>query len=195
MNNVLTQFGCAALLGAIAALPCFAQSLHGSTASVNRMYRHARNAGLSFYETAGGVKKAVASGRLVRVRPDSTNFVLHEVSYPYLRPMTLTFVKRLSRQYRKACGEPLTVTSAVRPETAQPANSVERSVHPTGMAVDLRKPKKASCLRWLRNTLLELEHTGVLEATEEHWPAHFHVAVYESAYRRYVARLTGRASS
>jgi nucleoid-associated protein YgaU len=55
------------------------------------------------------------------------------------------------------------------------------------MAVDLRKPRNARCLRWLRSTLLDLEDTNVLEATEEHSPAHFHVAVFPSAYTRYAA--------
>jgi len=53
------------------------------------------------------------------------------------------------------------------------------------MAVDLRKPD-GKCLRWLRSTLLELEDTGVIEATEEHNPEHFHVAVFPTKYTRYV---------
>jgi nucleoid-associated protein YgaU len=71
-------------------------------------------------------------------------------------------------------------------------NSADRSVHPTGMAVDLRKPTKRRCLTWLRETLLYLEAAGALEATEEHRPPHFHVAVYPGPYRRYVAR-SGRS--
>jgi hypothetical protein len=55
------------------------------------------------------------------------------------------------------------------------------------MAVDLRKPQVSSCLEWLRSTLLSLEKQGLLEATEEHSPAHFHVAVFPSQYGRYVA--------
>jgi nucleoid-associated protein YgaU len=55
------------------------------------------------------------------------------------------------------------------------------------MAVDLRKPDNSRCLRWLREALLELEGNGLIEATEEHHPAHFHVAVFSTPYRRYVA--------
>jgi nucleoid-associated protein YgaU len=94
-------------------------------------------------------------------------------------------VDRLSAQYMDACGEQLIVTSAVRPARRQPANSTERSVHPTGMAVDLRKPRNAKCLRWLRSTLLDLEDANLIEATEEHSPAHFHVAVFPTPYTRY----------
>lgn len=175
------------------ATPCVAQSLNGSRASVNRMYRQARAEKLAFYETARGVRKAVARGQLVELVPNE-DFQLHAVAYPYVRPMTRTFVRRLAAQYRDACGEPLEVTSAVRPATRQPENSVARSVHPTGMAVDLHKPDDSGCLDWLRSTLRELERAGVLEATEEFSPPHFHVAVYPSPYRRYVAGRTDSES-
>ncbi len=171
------------------ATPCIGQSLRGSSASVNRMYRQARAEKLAFYETARGVRNAVARGQLVELVPNE-DFQLHQVAYPYVRPMTRTFVRRLAEQYRDACGEPLEVTSAVRPATRQPENSVARSVHPTGMAVDLHKPDNSECLDWLRSTLRELERAGVLEATEEFSPPHFHVAVYPSPYRRYLAART-----
>jgi hypothetical protein len=173
----------------VAASPCAAQSLEGSNASINRMYRHARAERLSFYETPRGVRNAVAAGRLVRLAPND-DYTLHKVGYPYARPTTLTFVERLGAQYRAACDEPLPITSAVRPATRQPANSVGRSVHPTGMAIDLRKPDDAKCRRWLRDTLLELERAGVIEATEEFGPPHFHVAIFPTPYRRYVAERT-----
>ena len=173
---------------------CRGQSLRGSNASINRMYRHARAERLAFYETPRGVRKAVAAGRLVKLEPDA-NVELHRVSYPYVRPTTKTFVERLGEQYRAACGERLEVTSAVRPATRQPANSVARSVHPTGMAVDLHKSDDPKCRRWLRTTLRDLEARGVLEATEEFAPPHFHVAVFPTPYRRYVAAHTGTESS
>lgn len=187
-RSTLPAAGAALAALALLALPRLAdaQSLRGSRASINRMYRHARAEDLSFFETSAGVRRATAKGWLVRLDPDST-FELHEVGYPFVRPSTRLFVHRLAGQYMDACDEPLVVTSAVRPATRQPANSTERSVHPTGMAVDLRKPRAPACLHWLRSTLLELEDAGLLEATEEHTPAHFHVAVYPSAYKRYAA--------
>jgi nucleoid-associated protein YgaU len=151
------------------------------------MYREAKAADFSFFETSASVRRAVNAGILVRLPANDADFDLHEVGYPYVRPATLTFVNRLGAQYADACGETLVVTSAVRPETRQPANSTERSVHPTGMAVDLRKSESARCLRWLRSALLDLERDGLIEATEEHHPAHFHVAVFPSQYTRYVA--------
>jgi LysM repeat protein len=166
------------------ATPARAQSLRGSQASIDRMYEHAKAEKLPFYETSGDVRSAVASGRLVSLDA-SGNIQLHSVAFPYVRPSTRMFVDRLSAQYVSVCREPLVVTSGVRPATRQPRNSVSLSVHPTGMAVDVRRPRNAKCLRWLRSTLAELEGQNVLEATEEHWPAHFHVAVYPTQYTRW----------
>jgi hypothetical protein len=153
------------------------------------MAHYADKHDLYSYQTRAGVLKAVARGRLVKL--DGSSYKLSNVHYPYVRPATRMFVNRLAAQYRAACGERLVVTSAVRPESAQPSNSVPESVHPTGIAIDLRKPTAGRCRTWLRNTLLELEDAGVLEATEEFHPPHFHVAVYAVPYRAYVRQLQG----
>jgi hypothetical protein len=163
-----------------------AQSLRGSPSSVKRMYREARAEDFSFFETAASVRRAASAGILVRL-DDNRDVTLHNIGYPYVRPATLTFVRRLGEQYREACGEPLVVTSAVRPATRQPPNSTTRSVHPTGMAIDLRLPRDRQCRSWLRQALLGLEKKGLIEATEERSPAHFHVAVFPTPYARYVA--------
>lgn len=167
--------------------PAAAQSLRGSMESVERMYDHARSEGLSFYETPSDVREAAKEGRLVRLEPSGT-LELHAVRYPYVRPSTRLFVERLAMQYQNQCGEALVVTSGVRPATRQPRNSIGGlSVHPTGMAIDLRKPRNSKCLRWLRATLLDLEGSDVLEATEEHLPAHFHVAIFPTEYTRFAS--------
>ena len=103
------------------------------------------------------------------------------------------FIERLSQQYRHACGERLVVTSLTRPLTHQPRNASDRSVHPTGMALDLRR-RQGTCRRWLEGTLLYLEDQDVLEATSERSPPHYHVAVFPSQYAAYVNRLTARGS-
>jgi uncharacterized protein YcbK (DUF882 family) len=73
----------------------------------------------------------------------------------------------------------MVVTSAMRPTSLQRrlANGVAKSVHPTGMAVDLRAPG-GSCRPWLRKQLLAASKRGSVDATEEHHPAHFHVIVF-----------------
>ncbi|GLC26944.1 DUF5715 family protein [Roseisolibacter agri] len=170
-----------------------AQSLRGSPESVDRMYQEAQREALAFHETPDAVRTAVDAGALVRLTT-GRDVTLRRVAFPYVTPATEAFVLALGRQHRAACGTPLMVTSAARPTTRQPRNSVAQSVHPTGMAIDLHKPR-GRCLRWLRATLLELEDAGVLEATEEFRPPHFHVAVYPTAYTRYAAAQPPAASS
>lgn len=162
-----------------------AQTLRGSRASVERIHRQALQHDLHFYMSGSGVRRAAAAGTLVRL---STNrdYLVDGAAYPYALPATQTFVARLAAQYRAACGQRLVVTSALRPTAVRLANGSDQTVHPTGMAIDLRKPTKRSCLVWLRNTLLALEGEGVLDAVEEYRPPHFHVAVFPTQYRRYV---------
>jgi hypothetical protein len=186
----MTRFRFRATLVAIISVcgfphPGLAQSLRGSLASVERMYDYAVSDGLTFYETGNDVRWAAARGELVQFHSDH-GYEMHRVAFPFVRPATLTFVEQFATNYVRTCGEPLVVTSGVRPEVRQPANSSKRSVHPTGMAVDLRRPT-GGCLTWMRRELLSLEKTGVIEATEEHHPAHFHVAVFGSDYLRYAA--------
>jgi hypothetical protein len=178
---VLLALTAAAAPGALAQAPH--ESLQGSPESVGRMWQGALEAGLGFYTTPTDVREAASTGALVPLT-GSRDVRLHGVAVPYVAPATQAFVEQFGARHRQACGQPLVVTSAARPSTRQPDNSVGLSVHPTGMAVDLHKPT-GRCLRWLRATLLELEGDGVIEATEERRPAHFHVAVFPTEYARY----------
>ncbi len=162
-----------------------AQSLKGSPASLDRQNRVAREHDFSFIGTGSRVQDFADKGWLVRVRPD-TDVELYGVSYPFARPEVALFVSRLATQYRGACGERLVVTSLTRPTTRQPRNASDRSVHPTGMALDVRYSRSASCRRWIEDVLLRLEKSGVVEATRERFPPHYHVAVFPSQYRAYV---------
>lgn len=168
--------------------------LRGSKASVQRMYDQAKDHRLAFYETSTQLRKAIDAGKLVQL-DGNDDYTLHQVSFPYVVSSTQVFVERLASQYRTACGEQMVVTSATRPENRQPANSTEKSVHPTGMAVDLRRPS-GRCLTWLRSTLVSLERAGVIEVTEEHRPVHFHVAIFPLQYASYLGdRMETRVAS
>jgi hypothetical protein len=163
-----------------------AQSLRGSRRAVNKPYHYATLHDLPFTRTSRDVKRRLHEGYLVRLGA-SPDYVTRGVSFPYVTRTTLTFVRRLAAQYHRGCGEKLVITSAVRPESMQPSNSSDFSVHPAGIAVDLRKPTRGSCLRWLRRNLLIIERRGDIEATEEHHPAHFHVVVIPESYKEYLA--------
>jgi len=60
------------------------------------------------------------------------------------------------------------------------------------MAVDVRRSNSSACRSWLEGVLLSLEKTGVLEATRESYPPHYHVAVFPNPYSRYVEDLSLR---
>ncbi len=163
-----------------------AQSLRGSRRAVNKPYHYATLHDLPFSRTSRDVKRSLHEGYLVRLGA-SPDYVTHDVSFPYVTRTTLPFVRRLAAQNHRGCGEKLVITSAVRPESMQPSNSSEYSVHPAGIAVDFRKPRNSACLRWLRRNLLIIEKRGDIEATEEHHPAHFHVVVIPESYKEYLA--------
>jgi len=167
-----------------------AQTLRGGTASLDRQNHQAHAHGFTYLDTPEQVRQFVASGYLVPVVPNR-DFDVHNVSFPYARPEVNLFIQRLAAQYRSACGEKLVVTSLTRPRSNQPWNASARSVHPTGMAVDLRRSGNASCRNWLERTLLALEGEGLLEAIYERNPPHYHVAVYPQPYATYVAQMTG----
>lgn len=171
-----------------------AQSLRGSPRSMDRQDRAAEEHDFTFIRTPAQLRRFVKAGYLVRVRPNR-DFSLHGVSYPYARPEVRVFITRLAAQYHRACGRKLVVTSLTRPEDRQPANASSRSVHPTGMAADLRYSSSRACRVWLEHVLLQLEDSRVLEATREHYPPHFHVAVFPHEYASYVASLKAQARS
>lgn len=174
----------------MSASPTDAQTLRGSAASMDRQHRVAVAHDYTFLAKTGDVKRFVELGLLVPIKGDA-NYELHAVSFPYARPAVRTFIERLAAQYVSACGEKLVVTSLTRPETRQPRNASDISVHPAGMAVDLRISRRTKCRRWMESTLVSLEETGVLEATRERNPAHYHVAVFPRQYLSYVDQLRG----
>ncbi len=171
-----------------------AQTLRGSRGAVDRVYGKALAHDLTFYRNGRAVRSAASEGELVRLSGNA-NYRVASATYPYALPSTRLFVQRLGAQYRRACGEKLVVTSATRPRSVRLWNSVDKTVHPSGMAIDLRKSSRASCVRWLRSTLLALEGRGVIDATEERRPPHFHVAIFPVPYRRYVASDAGDGGS
>lgn len=162
-----------------------AQNLKGSRASMERQHQFAKLNDYTFLKTSSEVAPLVAAGRVEKVVPNR-HFDLHAVSHPYALPTVRKFIERLAALYYQECGEKLVVTSLMRPMDRQPANAAKDSVHPTGMAVDLRIPGKGKCRSWLENSLLALEAAEVLDVTREHNPPHYHVAVFPDVYALYL---------
>lgn len=171
-----------------------AQTLLGSKASMQRQNQLAVSYGYTFLNTPREVADFVGEGHLVPVE-ETAYLELHNVSYPFARSEVKTFVDRLSRLYSATCREKLMVTSLTRPIEEQPANASSDSVHPTGMAVDMRIPGDAKCRNWLERTLLSLETAGVLDVTRERHPAHYHIALFTLAYASYVESIETTADT
>ena len=169
-----------------AALPTEGASLRGSRSSLLRQQRAAALNDYTHLRTRSQVKKFVSAGLLVPVSGGGP-VRLKGVSHPYARAEMRSFLATLGADYRSACGEPLVVTSLVRPRNEQPRNASPLSVHPTGMAADLRLPAKSRCRNWLDTRLLALERQGVLEATKESKPPHYHVALFPKAWKQAAA--------
>lgn len=188
MRRIIPALTGGLLLVSVTAVP--AQTLRGSRVAMERQHSVARQQDYSFLSTSAQVRKFVGLGLLVPVTP-TADLKLVGASHPVARPALKTFLDRLSRQYRAACGEQLVVTSLTRPTREQPRNASDLSVHPAGMAVDLRISSKGSCRQWLQKTLLSLEQRGVLDATLERRPPHYHVAIFPERYLAYVQKLGG----
>lgn len=140
------------------------------------MYTTANRRDLEFMRTPTDIYDAVRAGELKLISITS-DLEMRSVSFPFVLPNTLRFADSLAFEYRAACGQRIVVTSGSRPLDKQPGNASPKSVHPTGMAIDFRRPANPGCLTWLRKALVKLEDAGVVEATEERHPPHFHVAV------------------
>lgn len=164
-------------------------TLRGSPSSMVRQNEVAKEEDYTFLRTPGQVSDFIEKGYLVPLDGNADYAVATGVSFPFARPEVHTFVRRLGAQHRDACGERLVVTSLTRPLSMQPANAHDLSVHPTGMAVDLRVAKNETCRSWLEGALLALEKEGLLDVTRERNPPHYHVAIFPHLYRAHVERL------
>ncbi len=171
-----------------------AASLRPSHAGLLRQVHAARDHGYVYAYDRDDVERMVRAGELVRVEGNRDYVVKGAVRYPFARPEVELFVQRLGQQYHQACGRRLVVTSLIRPRNEQPRNASPLSVHPTGMAMDLRVSSSRSCRSWLERALLHLEDGKLLEAAREHHPPHYHVVLFPAPYLGYVAAKDGAAA-
>lgn len=186
-------------LGIVLALALLATSaraagLTGSPASMVHQHAVALREDYSFLRTATDVQRLADRGALIPVVPNA-DVALSGVSFAFARPEVAAFVRQFAESYHEATGEQLVVTSLTRPETTQPGNAHALSVHPAGMAVDLRIPTDSAARGFIERTLLAMERQGLLDATREHRPAHYHIAVFAEQYAPYAARLDSVAKA
>jgi hypothetical protein len=161
-------------------------SLRGSRSALDRQNKFANSKSLQRHKTAYHIRSAVRKGELKRVSPNG-KLELANVSFPFADPSLHKFLKHFSSLYYQKCKEPLVVTSLTRPKSNQPRNASQRSVHPSGIAFDLRVPYY-QCKRWLREQLLLWESQGYVEATREFRPPHFHVVVHPHRVNSWMAK-------
>lgn len=166
-------------------------TLKGSPSSVARQNQIAKQEGFEFVKTPAEVDELIAAGDLVVLSGNKDYSVNDGVSFPVARPEMRLFIERLAAQYREATGEKLVITSLTRPTSQQPRNSHPLSVHPTGIAVDLRISQRTRSRQWLESVLLKLERRGLLDVTRERWPPHYHVALFPESYTDHVEELIG----
>jgi hypothetical protein len=152
-------------------------SLSGSPESVDYQEEEVRKLGFAHLHNAAQIGIFIDEGILMPILGHRHEYGLYQVSFPFARPRVRNFVEILAEGYLVACGEIMFVTSLTRPTSLQPENSHIQSVHPTGMAVDLREPANDDCREWLEERLLSMEKDRKIEATRERVPPHYHVVV------------------
>ncbi len=177
-------------LGSLSLETLSAQTLAGSPASMARQNREAEDQAFTYLRNPEDVEVFVRHGLLVYVAGNG-DYQVDGASFPYARPEVKRFLEWMGRLGRAGCGEPLVATSLVRPKSHQPKNASLHSVHPTGMAMDLRRSFRRACSSLLESTLLDLESRGILEATKERFPAHYHVALFPEAFSNYLLAVEG----
>lgn len=166
-------------------------SLKGSPNSMVRQNSVAKKLGYEFVKSPEELPVLVDTGEFVPLPGNDDYVVLESVSYPYARPEVRLFIERLAAQYREDTGEKLVVTSLTRPTSEQPRNSHQLSVHPAGIAIDLRISERTKSRQWLESVLLKLERQNLLDITRERRPPHYHVAIFPKAYKAHVEGLIG----
>lgn len=191
---LLLGFLLAIPLVALAPPPSEAASLRPSRPALMRQVRAAQAHGAYYAANEADLRTMRRTGELVRIEGDRNHVLKGTVPYPYARPEVKLFLERLGAQYRSSCGKRLVVTSLVRPKNRQPRNSSAFSVHPTGMAMDLRVSSSRRCRSWLEQVLLSLEGRGLLEAARERYPPHYHVVLFPDPYLEYVEAREGEAA-
>jgi hypothetical protein len=156
--------------------PADAVSLVGGCQTTSKQQlQYAKGRQLPLMTTVAEYKERIASGYFV---PFEGPYLHVLADRPYALPSTVAFVTEMSVAYKAAgCGK-LVVRDALRLTTERPKNGSIHSVHPAGMAVDIRVQYiKSECADWLRSYVRLKEAAGKVDGTHELKPEHLHVVV------------------
>lgn len=166
--------------------------LKGSPESQMRQNQEADRNGLSRIADSGELELFKENGLLIKI-PETPGIKIDprlDEQFHVVRPWTAKFLSDLGRKFKKRFKANLQINSATRTivyqehlaernKNAAPVTGNTRSAHLTGAAIDLaKKPLTRKQKQWLRTELKELEKKGLIEATEEHFQAVFHVMVF-----------------
>jgi len=165
--------------------------LRGSPLSMERQHLVAVQKGLPFATSFEDIDRMVETGTLHRLLGNDYYDLREGLSSDAARPEVRLFVERLAKEYFEATGEKLVVTSLIRPTSAQPGNSHKLSVHPTGLALDLRVSQRAESRQWIEQHLLAKEEAGLLDVTRERHPPHYHLAIFPQEYLAHLEEEMG----
>jgi hypothetical protein len=168
--------------------------LRGTHASLVRQDERDRAEGLTRIENEAQLLGLVRDHSLIPLPLNEDIQTDPRLAYDrrYTRPWTAEFLRELGVAYRHQFGEPLVITSAVRPATYQrkltwrngnaaPANGVIASPHEFGATIDIGKKGMTSReMAWMRGYLLPLQQAGQIDVEEEFYQACFHVTVYKN---------------
>ena len=151
---------------------------------------------IAFMHTNRMYREAINTGHFVRLHHPKLIVLARR---PYVLPATAKFIYALAEDFAEAGCGPLTVTGAGRLTSERPSTGSIYSVHPTGMAVDLRVRNLSQyCELWLNGYLEAMEQEVRIDATREHNPPHFHTVVLPEistpARVYYVAQSTEEAT-
>jgi hypothetical protein len=150
--------------------------LRGSRPKVQGTFYNTVARGVTFYDGMEEARAAIAAGKFVPLYGNQY-YATYRMTLAYATPDARSFIETLAPQFVEHCDEMMVVTSALRPKEKSPRNGSPWTVHPTGIAVDIRKPRNRACWTWLRQRLLDYQAEGIVDATEEFHPPHFHIAV------------------
>ena len=147
-----------------------------------RQFRYAEANGIPFARNERDYQDLVARGQFVRLRHPALTIAARR---PYVLPTTAQFIYEIADAFSGAGCRGLRINDAARLVSERPSNGSVYSVHPAGMALDLRVINlSARCYEVLTNILSMAEMRGQADATREHRPPHFHVVVVQDSRPR-----------